>query len=155
MLPRLGLRWLILAARVGVGLWECGSQKSQIGIATAQQLSRHAEGHEVDKRALATARIAEQRQMGLGIEHGHGGEPLWCAVGEPVAIGRGFRALGHQCGVHRGQVEVPSRLLADALRVDTRQRHGAHMSDEPVEVGLTQPCSRVGHRRTRLIGRGS
>ena len=58
------------------------------------------------------------------------------AVGEPVVIGRGFRALGHQGGVHRGQVEVPPRLLTDALRIDTRQRHGAHVFDEPVEVGL-------------------
>ena len=73
MIPRLGL-WLLLptAARGIVVLWHRRGEHAQIGVRMVAQLSRHAQRHEVDEGTLAAARIAEQRQMGLGVEHGQG-----------------------------------------------------------------------------------
>ena len=45
-------------------------ERGQVGFRMARQLTRHAEGDEIDEGALAAAGVAEQGQVGLGIEHG-------------------------------------------------------------------------------------
>ena len=73
MVPRLGLGLLLPAAARGVVILRhrC-SEHAQIGVRMVAQFSSHAQRHKVDKGALAAPWIAEQGEMGLGVEHGQG-----------------------------------------------------------------------------------
>jgi len=116
MLPGLRLGWRIgLAPPPLVVLWDRGSEDIQVRFRTTQQCSSHTQRDKIDKGALATAGVTEERQMWFRVEHRQCGEPLELPVRAHLVLSRCFRTLRHERGINRGQLQIPACLFANAL----------------------------------------
>jgi hypothetical protein len=104
----------------------------------AEQLSCHTQGHEIDKRTLATARVTEQGKAGVHVQHFQRREASGVAVWElRLLLFKGWLLCQEGC-VHGSELQIAPGLFTRTLGVYPGQRHRAHLLHHPGEIRFTQ-----------------